>query len=253
MTSKFSYLTVIAALFFGSIVMPLDAEAAEWDVQFAPYLWFAGLEGDVATLPGLPPASIDLSFSDVMENFEIGFMATGEFRNGSFGFFMDVIYIDVEPGGAAPGPFFSSVKVDAETLVLTGTAFYRIAESGGAFLDLMAGARLWSIDTTLTLGAGALPAVTVSNAKTWVDPMIGFKGKTPIGASRFFASGGALIGGIGIASDFVYDLWGNVGYSWTESFDTSLGYRHFGVDYKKGSFLYDVEQSGPTLGLSFRF
>jgi hypothetical protein len=33
----------------------------EWRLRLTPYLWFAGLEGDVGTIPGLPPADVDVS------------------------------------------------------------------------------------------------------------------------------------------------------------------------------------------------
>jgi len=45
----------------------------------------------------------------------------------------------------------------------------------------------------------------------------------------------------------------NLGYQWTKGFSTTLGYRYVDVDYEDDGFLYDVAQSGPVLGLSWRF
>jgi len=39
-------------------------EEESWSFTFAPYLWLAGLEGDVGTLAGLPSSEIDLSAGD---------------------------------------------------------------------------------------------------------------------------------------------------------------------------------------------
>jgi len=234
-------------------VFATEAKAEDWQFQVTPYLWAAGIEGDIATLPGLPEASIDLSFSDVIENFKIGGMLVAEARKGRFGIFMDVIYIDVEPKGSTPGPLFSSVKIDSETFVFTGAGLYRIWEEGGAFVDLLAGARVWSIDTKLSLGAGILSAVDISHKETWVDPVIGTKGLLPIANTKFYLSAFGLIGGFDVSSDFLYDVGVNLGYSWTENFATTIGYRRFDVDYKEGDFLYDVAQSGMTLGFSWRF
>lgn len=36
------------------LVVPTTAGAADWEFKLAPYLWFAGLKGDVATIPGVP-------------------------------------------------------------------------------------------------------------------------------------------------------------------------------------------------------
>ena len=64
-------------------VFATEAKAEDWQFQVTPYLWAAGIEGDIATLPGLPEASIDLSFSDVIENFKIGGMLVAEARKGN--------------------------------------------------------------------------------------------------------------------------------------------------------------------------
>ena len=45
-------------------------EPSGWTFQLTPYAWLANLEGNVATLPGLPPASVDVSFRDILENTE---------------------------------------------------------------------------------------------------------------------------------------------------------------------------------------
>ncbi len=62
------------------------AQADEnWQFQIAPYVWAAGMEGDVATLPGVPAASVDASFTDILEILNAAFMIAGEAHNGRFG------------------------------------------------------------------------------------------------------------------------------------------------------------------------
>ena len=234
-------------------VLTTQAKAEDWQFQVAPYIWAAGLKGDIATLPPLPEASVDVKFGDVLENFKIGGMVVAEARKGRLGIFTDIIYTDVEPKGSTPGPLFSSVKVDSETFVFTGAGFYRIWEEGGAFVDLLAGARVWSIDTKLSLEAGILPAVEISHKETWVDPVIGAKALMPFPNTKFYVSAFGLIGGFDVSSDFLYDVGVNLGYSWTEGFATTIGYRRFDVDYKDSDFLFDIVQSGITLGFSWRF
>ena len=45
-----------SCLLTASLAVPGVASAADWEFKLAPYLWFAGLEGDVATSPGEPSA-----------------------------------------------------------------------------------------------------------------------------------------------------------------------------------------------------
>ncbi len=55
-----------------SLVLLATPQAAlsenAWSFKVLPYIWMSGLTGDVASLPGTPPASIDVSFIDVLEN-----------------------------------------------------------------------------------------------------------------------------------------------------------------------------------------
>jgi len=224
-----------------------------WQFQITPYIWASALEGDVATLPGVPPASVDASFSDLLSNLDFAFMIAGEAHNGQFGFFADLFYANIVATGSSPGPLYSTARLDAEIVYTTLTGFWRAWSDEGAFLDLMAGAKLWSVDTEMALGAGILAARTVSHDESWFDPVIGFKTGGPFPGSKFFHGAGVLVGGFGVGSDLMWDANINIGYQWTDGFSTSLGYRYLAVDYSRNEFLYDVAQHGPALSLSWRF
>ena len=56
-------------------VVPLTVCADDdWQFHLTPYLWFAGLEGDIATISGAPVAPIDLSPSDAIDGTETSLM-----------------------------------------------------------------------------------------------------------------------------------------------------------------------------------
>lgn len=242
---------------FAVIALPSPSTAAEndkWHFQLAPYAWLAGQDGTVATLPGLPPADIDIDFwDDILGNINGALFLVGEVRKNRFGVFMDIAYVDIQIDNATAGPLFSSVVSQTESWIVSGAGFYRMVEQPGAFLDFLAGFRYWSVDSTLELRPGLLPGRKVSNTEDWVDPLLGLKGFSTLGDSQFFLSGGLLLGGFGAGSDFMWDVNVNLGYQWTETFSTTLGYRYLKVDYEDNGFLYDVAQDGPTLGLSWRF
>lgn len=249
---------LLCSMFF-TLMLGLTAHAESagsdtWHFQLAPYAWLAGQSGTVATLPGLPPADIDIDFwDDILGNINGAMFLIGEARKDRFGIFMDLAYVNIEDDSATAGPFFSSVVSTTESWIATGAGFYRMLEQPGAFLDVLAGIRYWSVDSTLELRPGLLRGREVSNKEDWVDPIVGLKGLTSLGDSRFYLSGGAAIGGFGAGSDFMWDVNVNLGYRWTETISTTIGYRYLDVDYEDDGFLYDVAQDGPVLGLSWRF
>jgi len=181
-------------------------------------------------------------------------MLVGEARKGRYGLVTDIVYSDIEMEDPTPyGVLYSSVVSQTKSWIVSVAGLYRLVERQSRFLDVFGGFRYWSVDSELTLKAGALPERSVSNKEDWFDPLIGLKGFTPIGASKFFASGAFAMGGFGVGSDFMWDALINFGYQWTEGFATTIGYRYLDVDYENKDFLYDVAQDGLTLGLSWRF
>jgi len=115
-------------------------------------------------------------------------------------------------------------------------------------VDLFAGIRYWDIDTHLSLGGPG-----VGHTESWLDPLIGIKGRTVLGNSKFYVSGGAAVGGFSVNSDLFYDLNANLGYQWSKSISTSIGYRLYDLDYENDGFVYDVRQDGWILGLTWAF
>lgn len=254
---KFNYSLLWCLFLLLFFYLPAHAATADndtWHFQLAPYAWLAGQKGTVATLPPLPPADIDIDFyDDIIGNINGALMLVGEARKGRYGMVMDIAYTDIEIEDPTPGSFFTLLNSRTKSWIISVACLYRLVEEQGAFLDLIGGFRYWSVDSTLTLTEGLMPARSISNEENWFDPIIGLKGLSPLGKSRFFVSGFMAIGGFGAGSDFMWDANVNLGYQWTETFSTTFGYRYLDVDYEDGDFLYDVAQDGLTLGLSWRF
>ena len=243
-------------LFLSTTAVADENEEKKWQFHIAPYAWLAGQNGTVATLPGLPPADIDIDFwDDIAGNINGALFLIGEAKKGRWGLFMDIAYVDIEieEEDDQLAPLFSSVKSGTESWIVSAAGVYQLVETPRAFLDLFAGVRYWSVDSTLELGEGALPSRKVSNKEDWYDPLVGLKGLAYLGESKFFISGGLAIGGFGAGSDFMWDAQAHLGYRWTRTFSTTLGYRYLDVDYEQDDFLYDIAQDGPVLGLSWRF
>ncbi|MXN66928.1 hypothetical protein GR183_18600 [Stappia sp. GBMRC 2046] len=241
------------------IAQPAPAEkqiAPGWTFTFAPYLWASGLSGDVATFPPAPPASIDLSFGDILEDLNFAGMIVGAARKGRFGVSADLQYYDISTSADTAGIFFSSAKLVSKTLVFSALGDYVLYENGNNILFISAGARLWAADTELKLSAGPPPfglaGRNVNSHETWVDPMVGLRGTAEL-SERFFVTGWGYVGGFGAGSDIMADVMGSVGYRFTDSISSTLGYRWQKVDYENNGFVFDVEWQGPIAGLVFRF
>lgn len=234
--------------------------ADEWTFSVAPYLWGAGLQGDVGVF-GREPIDVDLSFGDIFKNLRFGGMAVFELSNGSVGIFGDIIYVKTEADESITRTISgvpATLAATVETSSFTGTVMgeYRAYATESASFDLMAGARIWNVDNdiSVTLAAGGAPlaAFSGSDGATWVDPMIGAKARFDIDPSWYVTAWG-MVGGFGAGSEVTWDVMGGVGYRWNEWLATVGGYRALGVDYDNDGFVYDVIQHGPFLGAVMRF
>lgn len=252
-TNRQRALAALVALFAAS--QPALAEEG-WRFRLSPYVWFAGLEGNVATVPPLPTAPIDISPRDALDDTQASLMVILDAKKGRHGAFVDLLYTDVESDDElVPQPINLTLRSRTKSTIVTLAYEYELYNQDGVVIDLLAGGRYWYVDSKLSFrgGLGLLAGRSISNDESWVDPVLGVKARAPLGDSRFFVAGGAGIGGFGVGSDHFYELSLNVGYQWTDAIGTALGYRMFDVDYEDGGFVYDVRQKGWQLGLTWAF
>ncbi|AOZ71152.1 hypothetical protein LPB142_16810 (plasmid) [Rhodobacter xanthinilyticus] len=150
---------VACALALSFSVAPASAQdSGDWKMQFNPYLWGSGLSGSVATVPGLPAADIDKSFSDILDDLDLGAMAGLTARKGDFGLFGDVMYVKVGAEQAL-GPVLGSATLDAKNVAFTLGGDYVIARSQNGELRLAGGLRYWNVETDLRFSGGAVGSV----------------------------------------------------------------------------------------------
>ncbi len=239
---------------------PSPAPAREWTFTVAPYFWMAGINGKTGIF-GRDPVEVDENFSDVIQDFEFGGMAVMELNNGTWGVLADVMYSKTDTDGSVTSLISgvpTALSADVESSVFTGTLMgeYRIYSQPTATIDVMAGARVWDVNTDLdiTLSAGGAPLADFSGSdgSTWVDPMVGFKGRYNID-DKWFVNGWGMVGGFGAGSDITWDVMAGVGYQYNEWLSLAVGYRALGVDYSHDGFVYDIVEHGPILGTIMKF
>lgn len=233
-------------------ITPPQEPPSEWTFSVAPYAWLAGLKGDVAAF-GAPEVDVDLSISEVLEHFDMGVMGAADARNGRWSIATDLMWAKLSGQQDTPfGVLANNVELTAETLMVTGAGAYSLIYGDGGNLDVMAGARVWSVSNDLDFHGGFLDGRSVDQTETWVDPVVGLKGRLDIGGGFYLTSWG-FVGGFGVASKFMWDFMAGVGYELSDSAAVVLAYRALAVDYHNEGFVYDVTQQGPMLGVVFRF
>lgn len=237
-----------------TLALLFSAEKAQaesrWQLTAIAYGWLSDLKGDINTSEGTHPVAVDLSSFEVLDHLKFAAFGGFEARKGRLILASDLTYAHI---GASSGIEIRDIDLlDAE---FDGTAFtatllggYRIAE-GKVDVDLLAGARLVVSDSDLVL-SGPLRTVEGDVTETWIDPIIAGQVGVPLGGRTSVNIYGDLGGG---SSDFTWQGIVGVRHQVRDHWQLEAGWRYYGVDYDKGSFLYDVTQSGPILGVRFDF
>ncbi|MBV7518361.1 hypothetical protein [Ensifer sp. ENS12] len=258
---KLGLSAAIAALIGGSAVAadvsPLltqDQQTVEsqggWSFSVAPYFWMAGLSGETSQF-GLPTVNMDANFDDILGNLDFAFMAAGEARNGRFSVIGDIFYTKLGADGDTPGGILAtSVDVTSETFSGLLGAGYAVIDTPQGHLDVVGGIRVWSVDTTIRFNGGLLGGIERSDGATWVDGIVGLRGKYSL-TPEVYLTGWGLVGGGG--ADIDWDIALGVGYEFNDRISAIAGYRALGVNYRDDGFVFDAVQQGPILGLALRF
>lgn len=222
----------------------------QWSFEVAPYFWAASLSGQVASF-GASGANVDMNFAEILGDLDFSAMVAGEARYGRFSLTTELIYLKLSTDETTPlGILVSDIDLDSTTTAATALAGYSVLERPNIRLDVLAGARLWSVENTLNFNGGFFGGRSFNDSATWVDAMGGVRARFDF-ADRFYLTGTALAGGG--SSNFGWDLMGGVGYEFSRHFSAFGGYRALGVDYQDGGFEFDVTIQGPILGGVIRF
>ncbi len=269
------YWIVIVAMLLSSaspVLVGAEEQSSETASSDAPwtrigvYGFLTSIEGDVGYRA--VEADIDVSFSDILDNLDIGFMGFAEHRRGKWSFIADLAWLDISESGGTrvTGPLGMgqgtvSAEVEFQQVLLEGFVGYQALdydlEDGQISVDALAGARYnWlNVELSDDVSVFALPSASDREKdQQWVDGVFGIR------AGYRANAGWSLLGwadyGIGDDSDS-YQLASFVNYQFDNGVELSGGYRHYHMKYKTGSgssrVKFDLDYSGPMLGLSYTF
>lgn len=219
------------------------------DVSFTPYLWVAGINGNISIPRNDSEADIDKSFADILSDLKFAVMGTVDVNYHRVVVHTDLIYLnvstDVEP---REGVIFTEGKTDAKLTVATAAIGYRVVDNGPMFVDLYAGGRLVALDVDLEL-TGPLQTRERSASPSNISPLVGGIVRVPV-SDRWAL---ALRGNLGFDSDIKWELAGTVQYRLGDHWQLGLGYRHLALHHDKDEAEFDIALSGPLIAFTYKF
>lgn len=216
----------------------------------AAYLWATGLQGRLRTLPPLPAARVSIGFDQVMKNFDGGIMGAGELRYDRYLMFFDLIASKISPNKTVyPVGYPAGVKVDSGSFIGLAAGGYRLIDAPAYSLDAFVGIRGFAMKNTLRVQL--MPAtLKLAESEQWVDGVLGARLKVNMTKS-FYATTIGFVGKGG--SRYEWDVFGGLGYAFTDKVSAFAGYRAMKVSYRNGNFVYNALQQGPVLGVNASF
>lgn len=247
-------IAIIGAVCFAGVVKaqsapPTTASLDEWEFTVTPYVFLPRLKGTIGVVG--ETAEVNASFSDIFRNLDFAAMGTFEARKRNWTVLVDGMYMSLSGQKVTPSPFFSDIDVEVKEIIVTPQVGYRVVRTERGSIDLLAGARIWHVNTHLTFQPRIRPLVDVEGSRNWVDPIVGARGTATV-SPRTFVLGEFDAGGFGVGSDFTGQVFGGVGFQLKPRVALIGGYRYLRVDYVNEGFIYRTSLSGITLGAKFR-
>jgi opacity protein-like surface antigen len=216
------------------------AGTPDWQYQFSPYLWAAGISGDVTI--GRIDAHPSASFSEILKHLDVGAMGTFEARNDRWSVLADGIYLKLSDSDTTRKGFTISLDDKVQLYSLAGT--YRVVP-GPISVDVLAGGRYSYTRVSLSTPLGS-PERT---ARSWV-PFVGGRVLAPID------EGWGLLGYLDVGKRGGNTIWqavAGVNYKYSDEVSAELGYRYLHFNTHVGDSHFDIALHGPYAGANIRF
>jgi hypothetical protein len=261
----------IAILALASM-LPLSATAQsvdDWKWQATVYGWFPTISGKTSFPATGTGPNIDLDADTILDNLDFVFMGTLEAQRGRYGFFTDVVYLDLSGSkfgtrDATISRLEIPVGVDLNADLKFKGWLWTIAGTYGVIatpehsMQVLAGARLINAEQKLNWqfngNIGALPLAATGSStvdESFWDAIIGVKGKLSFGTDRKWFVPYYLDIGTG-ESNFTWQGIVGIGYDFNWGAVTAA-WRYLDYDFKSGKLVQDLNFSGPAIGVTFRW
>ncbi|WP_233270290.1 porin family protein [Chachezhania sediminis] len=191
-----------------------------------------------------------LSFSDALENLDFAYMGYASASNGTWSFFGDYVYTDLQYTAAVGAR--GGLKAVNKTQYLSGYAAYRIYRAPRAYVDLAGGFRWFKTDTSLQPQFdGQSVGRKLEAVDDWIDPVVGLRAHVNL-TEKWSMMALADYGGF-TSDSTTWQVTANVGYAFNDNWMAWLGYREVSFDHTLNGQPFKYEQSGPLFGVTYKF
>jgi len=225
-----------------------ENETTSFEIE--PYFWMAGMKGTIG-VRGLT-SDVGVKFKDIVDDLDFGVMATAKLRLKRWTFTGDVNYIKATADGETPGSLFSGSRVTNELLMGSLTVGYTMTMEDRGLAEFYAGARGWSVNTDVDFHAGLLPPTSVSQDKSWIDPIVGMNLQYNLGKS-WYLHAIADVGGFGVSSFLTGQVLLGASLRLSDHWRITVAYRYLADDFENGNFRFNVAEHGFLIGIGLRF
>jgi hypothetical protein len=234
----------------GSQIDSVIESTSGWESTAALYAPLMGIQGDIGV--GGVTTTVDVPFGDILDQVDGGLTAAFEARHDRWSLTGDFMWMKISASAQPAANSYLAFKEDQTTASLT--LGYELYGTESTSFDLLAGGTYTGMDVDLDLFTPRLPVSlrTGAGSQEWIDPFVGLRLRQQL-SDRWGAWIRGDYGGLGVSSEEYWQLVAGISYRIGESTSLALAYRMIHTTYQQGDFAYDVEMSGPNLGLVFRF
>jgi hypothetical protein len=231
----------VLALSLASGAAHADSNDMEW--LGIAYLWAADIELDARD------RTLEIDFSDTVENLEMGFQGHVEAQAEDFGGFVDVVFMGVGSNDVRQG---IRVNADVDLTAMDLAVVWSPDPEPLTGIEVFGGLRYvdQEVDLVIDPEPPGPPALQTGVDKSYYDLLVGARYAAPINDQWRLVFSGDLSGGD------TEGTWSLAGYGVyrTGQHRFYAGYRHLEMDLKGGAGeTFSETFSGPAIAYGFAF
>lgn len=259
-------IALLAAAMLALSVAQLDAAAPDgsglesnghtnaWSFDIVPYLWLATYDGSF-DLPGVPaaiPRTQSTQADPFSTHISAAAMLMAQVCYRDLGLYLDGAWLQLKTEGDVESDLYSSTDIKSDIAYGTAALSYCLPPLGKLKADLLAGARVWYVANEIQFNPGMAPGFTTNDSRIWTDPIVGARLRYDLTRHWYEVLLGD-VGGFGVGANLSWNVFGGVGYRFTNWCSAALGYRYMHIDYEDGGFLMNANVQGFLLEVGFHF
>ena len=245
---------------------PATGTPGKWYFGAELYLYLPSIGGSVAFPVRGSGSNINVDADTLIDGLDMAFMGALAAHNGQWGFFTDVMYLDVSGDksntrdfsiNGVPGSITADLDLGLKGTIWTLGGEYRVVTNRAWTMDVLAGARMFAVKPKLSWSLGvaspSLPGLEGSEEvkETNWDAIVGVRGRYTFGDRREWFVPYYLDVGTG-ESDLTWQAMAGIGYSYN-SWDFTAAWRYLDYNFKSDSKINDMNFNGPMFGVIYRW